>query len=118
MTASVIAWALKWLWQIIVAVLIAGIAIYAGYRIFGDGPKQAEAIANATTAVSAAGTASAHDAVQTVAGNAAHEATVHDTVEIIMNLVDEPGASVLCQPELDAAGRAAICVLDRSHLSS
>ena len=110
--ASLIEWALKNLAWLIVALLAVAIVVYVGYRIFGDGPRQAAATATATGAVSAAGTASAHDAVQAVSGNAASATVVHDTVRIDHEtIIKTPGADVAVTPELDAAGRRAVCLL-------
>lgn len=98
---------------VIVALLVLAALGYGAYRLFGDGPRHALATATATNAVSAAGTASAHDAIETVNANSVHADTIRDTTRIDHEtIVHEPGANIDLSPELDAAGRAAWCMHD------
>ena len=108
------AWTAKHALYLIGGLLVLAMAAFVIYRVFvapGEA-KRAIAVEHATGAINSGGAASAHDAVQAVAGNAIHETTVHDTVRIEHDtIIRTPGADAPVSDQLDAGGRAAVCML-------
>ena len=108
------AWTAKHALYLIGGLLVLAMAAFVIYRVFvapGEA-KRAIAVEHASGAINGAGVASAHDAVQAVAGNAIHETTVHDTVRIEHDtIIRTPGADTPVNDQLDAGGRAAVCML-------
>lgn len=113
--AEAVGWAAKnVLWLILVAVVVLAL-LYVGYAVFiaPQNARNAVAAANGNAQISAAGNASAHEAVQAVNANGQNEAHIHDATRIDHEtIIHEPGASVPISDDLDAAGRRAVCMHD------
>ena len=107
------AWIIKWsAFLIIGAIMIISFVVWLVWHDYEVG-KNAAAPALAQSAVNAADSASAHDAVQTVSKNDQAAAKADDTTRKNSYVINNfPAAKTLVDPAVDAAIRSAICMRD------
>lgn len=111
MMDKVIAFATKWAVLLIIgAVLLLGVT---GYLIWHRHQieKNAAAGANAKTQVEKANSDNAHDAIGVIVEHGKTDTKTDDITRTNNDIIHKtPGAAVGLNPELDAAGRRALCM--------